>query len=781
MNTINTLLKNLTNTDENNKEDGKNNKTVNNCSQLPSLSQGSKFKAYQQKIVENVGDKNILEKIVEGFSSSKKDDGNKSLREEYEKTLNEYKKLLDDISSSVSGNIQRVNVNNPYLNKYIRFKTGEIYYVNKKGVAKKVKNNSILNSIAGKNGCPDKNFTDIDIPWNYNYNIPGQILPTNPPLVIGTEMKQNQSCGFEGSNLYVNSMINNPKITYKGCYLEQDNNPNMTLVGDGNYSFEDCQEYAIDQGFQFFALQNVNKDTGLGHCAVSNDFNKSTKLGKSYKFIPLWSSNTAGKPVSYATVTKNGTLSVCDTNGTPLFSTPNGIECGQVYSVSDNTDAPGNDLEYLTNQTVNSCKQMCNNNNSCTGFATDAENTSCWLKSGNLSNTINNEQRNLYKKTVNTKRCNYFLLLQNNGNMCILKEIYVNRRRNTRQIWCSNTVGTVQGSNLNYNFSKSKYGTDFLRDNQVLNKGDWVSSKNGKLLLIMQEDGNLVLYTFAENCDKNSNNQILGGALSNPIYDMGVKGNKNTMNSIGYIDYNSELHNYSSSNIKLSDTYSSVLENTNIIGNDILGAAYANIETPQDCMSKCNQLDECRGIVYDTTGQTPVCKLKNNNNFYSAGISEPKLDVTTYIRDKTIIKPPRGINNVINNTDTLTFNNYKKFSKNNNYNFDITRLTSIQKMQLEDLENRLDLLSEQLKGNTNIFTNLNNEFNLATQNRSKKFDKNLQNIQTVKEKIRKFDKSNNIDNILRQTEITTLQQNYSYMFWSIIAITTVLVALNIKK
>ena len=57
----------------------------------------------------------------------------------------------------------------------------------------------------------------------------------------------------------------------------------------------------------------------------------------------------------------------------------------------------------------------------------------------------------------------------------------------------------------------------------------------------------------------------------------------------------------------------------------------------------------------------------------------------------------------------------------------------------------------------------------------------LKTIQTHT-KIKKVQKTNGeIDNILRDTNIKTLQQNYSYMLWSILAIGVTMIAIRVKN
>ena len=70
------------------------------------------------------------------------------------------------------------------------------------------------------------------------------------------------------------------------------------FTGSGNYTYDDCRLSAINEGYQFFALQNVNTNTSKGFCAVSNSSPSLTQYGESMipsVQITLWSSNTGGQ------------------------------------------------------------------------------------------------------------------------------------------------------------------------------------------------------------------------------------------------------------------------------------------------------------------------------------------------------------------------------------------------------------------------------------------------------------------------------------------------------
>lgn len=795
----------------------------------PSLYQGYKFKTYQDIITTVTQDKGnkendtlfeegfatgenyessgynlaqqsdaLLKKVNNTLSTSQKATF-ENLKKEYNMTLTQYSDLMNKISQNYTDYSNRNNSNNPYLNKFIRFTTGQICYVTNKGIVKYVPDTNILNSITGKNGCPSYSSSsqvNLNIPWSTNYNIPGTEIPTTPKLIIGTSMKMNESCGNEGKNVFVNSMLTNPTATYVGCYQDSASNPAMTFIGgapsingsaNGKYTYEQCQLAAVMGGYNLFALQNVNSTNGLGYCAVSNNQTTSTQYGTSYVPVPLWSSNTSGKPATYAILTNTGTLHVRDGNGNIYYTTPNSsVNCTQIdYSTSDNVDAPGNDLGFFSNQTVNSCKTLCNDRALCTGFAFNKSNkNSCWIKTGSLNNTGKNNARTMYKKTVNTSQCVFFLVLQGDGNMCIYKGIP--NTPNITYVWCSSTNGKQQVNNGNYTSTKGKYGQPFITTNQVLNKGDWLASTDGKLLLIMQNDGNLVLYTFKVNCtnsltSNSSNTKTYGGVNANAIYNIGKTGIKTNMGQVAFIDPDSQLYPYPSSNITYDNTYSTVIQNSAIPGSDIQGAATTNIKNVNDCMNVCNKDKNCNSFVFDTSGPSPICFPKNISDVSSASIVNPSNNKTTYIRDKKPINVPIGVTTTTNKIDTIQYENYVKGQgkMQSSYGFS-GMINSVQKQQLSQLQDKLKQLSSQIAYYANRLNNDNDSVNEQMKKDLKGFSDYIKQTDITNAKIQRFNLDNNFDNILNETNIKILQENYSYMAWSILAVVVVIVAINVK-
>jgi hypothetical protein len=241
-----------------------------------------------------------------------------------------YTTMQKTINDKSLEHVNRISSNNPYLNNYLLFTDGTVVYVTNQGVAKPFTNEDILNSVVGKNGCPPKNFIKLDIPWSSEYTV-GATIPTNPSLIVGTQMVSGQSCGNEGYNVYSATLINNPTSKYIGCYNANTNNDNMTFIGGkpenteatGTYTYDKCMDAAIQGGYQYFGLQNVNTETSTGYCAVSNDLTKIQNYGDAttkYNIVALWSSNTVTNEPNSVQLTGTGQLTIQNSDGSFIYN-----------------------------------------------------------------------------------------------------------------------------------------------------------------------------------------------------------------------------------------------------------------------------------------------------------------------------------------------------------------------------------------------------------------------------------------------------------------------------
>jgi hypothetical protein len=966
-------------------------KIMNNFEEsMPSLKQGNEYTNYQNKIIINLEESNEINEI-EGFEGINLNNLNltadglakksntiiknndyssqqqiiANLRLQYDKTLKEYEKIIATINNTTTGYIDRVNPSNPYLGKNIRFTTGQICYVSQQGVVKWYPNNDIYKSTSGLNGCPSSSeVISINLPWLSEYNSPGITIPSIPPLITGTPMVKGQSCGNEGKNIFVNTLMSHPDVKYIGCYADDENNHLMKFIGgqpvstsyvslqngnfdqpqiannsykyinsgttvpgwsfnavlinnssawgykmpypagnqaaciqntqifsqwiklnigtyslsfyacgrpggankinvycgntnskesnpiiftftpstsawqlyttnitittagnyalgfygtntsgdmssaiqnikflstgtnsNGTYTYEMCKQSAINAGYKYFGLQNVNTSTSKGYCAVSNSEPTIKRLGASYVptgMFALWSSKTQNQTGNTATLTISGTLDVLNSGGQAIFSTTPGDKVnaggylGCFRDTSNRAMPNTSNGQYLP---LEQCKQLAvdkkltyygtqNANGGNNGWCSGTNDFSSATKYGIAKNCSKNSQGNFmggpWSNAVYSIEQNgtYFLMLQDDGNMCIYRG--TNPTNNQGLLWSSNTIGKQQKPNPNYTAEKGKYGKNWIAQGSTLAAGDFVGSTNGNLALIMQSDGNLVLYTFTNtiNCKKMYDTNYGGGVNANAIYDIGQVGLKNNMSKVAFIDENSKLHAYPSNNTQYSRSYTKIKGNDSI-GHDISGQSFGNA-TVESCQTKCNNNSKCAGFSF--TAQN-VCYPKDST-MYPNGDIQINNNTDLYIRSKIPISPPIGVSTLTNDTNSIIYQNYIN-GGGLDKSYGLSKATSLQKQQLSQLQTKMNLLSGQI---SNLTTKLGTGTNLSedqSKTNVKGLDNYLKNLDSTNTKITNFPTS--MDNILGDSDIVVLQKNYDYLFWTILATGTVLVSMNIVK
>jgi hypothetical protein len=940
-----------------------------------SLNQGNKFNKYQKKIQDNIKKNN---NTVEGFQSNSltkqtnnllqktsvsqnKQETIQNLKSNYDSTLTQYEQLLASITSGASNYINRVNSNNPYLGKVIQLQGGALFYVTNQGVAKNIPSMDVYNAVSGKNGFPSQgDFIPVSIPFDNSYSSPGATIPTKPPLITGTPVQVGQSVGNEGSNVYVNTMLNNPTTKYTGCYADNTSSPLMSFIGgapsssnnvaivngnfnepqianntyseyygtntsvpgwyfnalivnnysglanyipipypsgnqcayiysnqyiyqvlnltagtytlsfsasssyavnpliitiastnssqatqtfnvsapqgswtpytetfnittsgpfqitfsgtsgaqastianvslssngntSGVYTYDMCQQAAINEGYNFFALQNMDPSTSQGYCAVSNDGIASTTKGKSLiasKQIPLWSSDT-NISGSYANF-NNGSISIINPSGAAVFSTPNTTTQPSNYIgcyADKSTRAMtlyNNGSQQYTNSECQSIAQSQNATYYGLQNSTSGQNAQCALSSnlsqaqeygvasnctqisdgswsgGGWSNAVYN---------TTTPSMSYFLILQDDGNMCI----YLGSSPDDKQglVWQSTTNGNQQQGNPKMVSANNKFGQTWMPTASVLYPGEYLSSTNGDLVLIMQADGNLVLYTYqtTSNCQKMADGNTGGGVGANALYTISQVGVPTNMAQLAYIDQNAELHPYPSTNATYTNTYTT-MTSTDSQGNDIQGAAYGDA-TVEQCQTSCNDNSSCAGFAFSSN----TCYPKTSS-MYPSGSIQPNSNVDLYVRNKMPQTPPTGVTSTTNNIDTVLYQNYINGGAISD-SYGISNATSVQKQQLQQLQTKMDLLSNQITNLTTQFETNSEELQEQSQTNIQGINKYIKDIKKNNKKIHNFD--SNFDNILNESDIVVLQKNYDYLFWSIIAVTTVIISMSIIK
>jgi hypothetical protein len=245
---------------------------------------------------------------------------------------------------------------------------------------------------------------------------------------------------------------------------------------------------------------------------------------------------------------------------------------------------------------------------------------------GGCSNAIYNN---------NSSASNYFLILQDDGNMCVYRG--TSPSDNQGLIWQSETTGKQKTPNPNFSAAKGKYGKNWIPTGSTLAIGDFVGSSNGNIYLIMQSDGNLVLYTNQQENGCKAFNKTMGINVGqqniNALYQINDMGIKNNIGKLAYIDEDSKLHAYSEDNIQYSNTYTK-MNGIDCIGHDIPNASYANA-TVESCENTCNSNFKCAGFTYISDNK--LCYPK-----YSTMYPNDKIQINSnidlYLRGKSPAK-----------------------------------------------------------------------------------------------------------------------------------------------
>jgi uncharacterized coiled-coil protein SlyX len=174
-----------------------------------------------------------------------------------------------------------------------------------------------------------------------------------------------------------------------------------------------------------------------------------------------------------------------------------------------------------------------------------------------------------------------------------------------------------------------------------------------------------------------------------------------------------------------------------------------------------------------------VCAPKSSG-IYPNSAKEINSNVDLYTRNKSPISTPIGVTNSVNNVDTITYGNYVNGGELSN-SYGLANANAAQKAQLEQLQSQLNLLTNQLSSYTDKFEQGSQDTALQSQTNVTGLTDYVDGLKNTNSKISGIVGDGNINNILKDSDIVVLQKNYDYLFWSIIATGSVLVAMNVIK
>jgi hypothetical protein len=551
------------------------------------------------------------------------------------------------------------------------------------------------------------------------------------------------------------------------------------MIYDTSYpylTYDQCRQKAADDGYRYFGMQDV-KDDGTAACLVSNDLFRVKSYGRGdVIYVPhlLWSSNTGNNPGSKAKLEQDGRLTVTNTDGKIIFQTPANSDCVVTYTSTPKMNAPGNDYTMFTGKTPETCQAECDAIDGCYGIALN--NGNCWPKY-KFENWYDDSGTTMYQRTTpgDAALCKFYCILQGDGNLCIYKG--ADPSAQNESVWCSMTNGKQQDANSNWLAKNGSTGTSYFTVGTILYPGQWVGSDDGTLQLIMQPDGNLVLFgcTISNQCTQQQD-RTYGLGWTNAVYENEPVGNTNVIGKMGYIDESNTLYEYPSELMKRKKTDHFIkLAEHDSVGNDI---TYMTNTTPSDCQEACNNEPNCFGYEFDNAGNR--CWLKDKN-MYPVGDKKYTPGYDLYYSsmqpdpNDTCTKDVMAI-------DSVEWGSYyhsgQKMSKERTCG--LSKAMASENYELAQIETQLGAVAQALVDNINSLETLNSDMF-----QQMGIDKTVlnENLVTYKKIASQYGQGGqadltNVNGILSDTMTRTLQENYGYIFWCILAIIIIVITIR---
>lgn len=716
------------------------------------LQQGLKYEKYQKKIKNKVVKKNLL---FEGFQSKQNQNQlphNQPLDSMRE--INETHKLISQTDNAVTSQIKELQSLQEKFNTILEQYNGS--------------NTSLINST--------KKYIQ-------------KISDSNNPM---------------NTNVYVNSMATNVKNKYLGCYADSDTRAMTgTAALSGQYvSFDQCKQSAIDSGYKYFGLQNFQSSNQTGWCAVSNDLTASTQYGKSivYESVLLWSTATAGEG-NYLQIDGSGMMVVKNVNGDLVWQSANApADCvfnGGINDVNATAGANCNGQNGWSVQNGNANDSLMNYSNpigksaanyiveinmqdvayGCPKAFDISYKCGTTIKTGHIDGEAGG-QNFLMDCTAEFNSCSFFLMVQNDGNMCFNRGT---PNGSATTLWCSMTNGKQQKPNPDWVATKGKYGLNYLTNNQILGPGEWVGSDDGTLVLIMQTDGNVCLYTSTpqDNCSKGVDGNSYGGAWANSIYELDKVGILGDMGKVGHINEETKLSEYPASMIQMNKgTSYSQTANYNYPGNDIKRIDNSTVDA---CKTECDLTEGCVGFAFSKNES--ICWPKNSTMLTASKYYDTDTDM--YFRNPMVQNNTSCTKNM-ETIDTLQWEKYEKTGvpMSQNTVCGLQKATQNENINRDALRTQLDSIADEIVNKITYLESLNSDLRNQMGIDKSVLEENLKKYKALSKQYTQYKTvdATNINGILSDSDIVVLQENYSYLFWSILALAVVVITLHaIKK
>lgn len=223
--------------------------------------------------------------------------------------------------------------------------------------------------------------------------------------------------------------------------------------------------------------------------------------------------------------------------------------------------------------------------------------------------------------------------------------------------------------------------------------------------------------------------------------------------------YTNSYTEYFNSDSPQNDIYEGQIENT----------------TKENCSTYCDNNSDCVGYVFDNNESK--CWLKNSINKTNIVPSE---NHNVYIRN---VESKNYDIKTIKDIDASTWNSYENNGElmSPSSSYPSVLLTSQQNYNKELLESWLNKLSQTIQNKINYLKKNNKNVNNKLEDSIKRFSNSVNGIDYLKKTTTTQANITKYNSMLSDSDINVLKSNYMYIFWSILAISMIILILIYTK
>ena len=667
-----------------------------------------------------------------------------TLDTQFNSLVEQYNTAQASFNSTTNTYISNERTKNPYLGTNITLNTNNSYYITGKGIAKMFDSSTTLAGTMGNNGCPAASKT-----------INSSALPSQ--VSSGTAMVSGQSCGNEGQNVYVSSVVANPTASYIGCYQDSTASPAMTPVNDNAqiYNYQTCMQSALDSGSTYFGLQNADSTTGLSECMVSTNTSTAEQYGKATSNCPTGTDNNI-----YGA-----------TNINAVYKTPEAIYVDTFVDKPDRAmTSVNNGSQTFTNAT---CQQAAiDANNQFFGlqsFNASTQKAQCFI--GNDYDAVSTYGTANANKTIKGKDGKSY-----GGKWA--NAVYQITNMDGNYLGCYKDDATSPAMNA-VNGGSNTYSFDTCQQEAINSNKKYFALQGGTVgtsqCFVSNQLSSVKQYGLSRPCSKQADGNVYGNASVNAIYQLDQIGNVADVGKVGYVDENTLLSEYPSSMLEPGTVYNKIA-NYDSPGNDIAGNPIQD-STVQSCTTSCNANSSCGGFAFDNS--TNNCWLKNSTTTPSQRV--PNTTTNYYVRQPAV-KNANSCSKVVSNVDSLQWTNDPVSGSamtpttSCGYGLDVQQTQTT----LSDLETQIQATTAQILDIISKMESQNTSVNQSITTTNTSLDKYIAKYKQIGSQITQ-DNAPTQNIIMQDSDVYVLQENYSYMFWSILAIVSIIIAMNLSR